>query len=201
VSKITPLPELVLASSSPFRCALLRQLGLPFRVVKPGVDEAHQSGEDAQSLVQRLSVAKAQAGAQHAPGALSIGSDQVAVHGDRIVGKPADRAAAIAQLLDASEREVLLQTGVALFNSATGNLQSDCVSFRVRFKPLTQDLIERYLDAEQPYDCCGSLRADGLGIALLESLSGDDPSALLGLPLIRLVAMLELEGVAVIPNR
>jgi MAF protein len=200
VSKIKQLPALVLASSSPYRRQLLSQLGLSFKVHHPDIDESTIPGETARELVSRLATQKALAISADAQGGLIIGSDQVAVQGDKIEGKPRDRQDAIRQLSEASGREITLQTGLALLNSTSGRVQVDVIPYKVRFRKLTLPQIEAYLDVEVPFGCCGSLRADGLGIALLESLTGDDPSALIGLPLIRLVEMLESEGVQVIPE-
>ena len=200
MSKIKQLPALVLASSSPYRRQLLSQLGLSFKVHHPDIDESTIPGETARELVSRLATQKALAISADAQGGLIIGSDQVAVQGDKIEGKPRDRQDAIRQLSEASGREITLQTGLALLNSASGRVQVDVIPYKVRFRKLTLPQIEAYLDVEVPFGCCGSLRADGLGIALLESLTGDDPSALIGLPLIRLVEMLESEGVQVIPE-
>jgi septum formation protein len=200
VSKIKQLPALVLASSSPYRRQLLSQLGLSFKVHHPDIDESTIPGETARELVSRLATQKALAISADAQGGLIIGSDQVAVQGDKIEGKPRDRQDAIRQLSEASGREITLQTGLALLNSTSGRVQVDVIPYKVRFRKLTLPQIEAYLDVELPFGCCGSLRADGLGIALLESLTGDDPSALIGLPLIRLVEMLESEGVRVIPE-
>ena len=200
MSKIKQLPALVLASSSPYRRQLLSQLGLSFKVHHPDIDESTIPGETARELVSRLATQKALAISADAQGSLIIGSDQVAVQGDKIEGKPRDRQDAIRQLSEASGREITLQTGLALLNSTSGRVQVDVIPYKVRFRKLTLPQIEAYLDVELPFGCCGSLRADGLGIALLESLTGDDPSALIGLPLIRLVEMLESEGVRVIPE-
>ncbi len=200
MSKIKQLPALVLASSSPYRRQLLSQLGLSFKVSHPDIDESTIPGETARELVSRLATQKALAISADAQGGLIIGSDQVAVQGDKIEGKPRDRQDAIRQLSEASGREITLQTGLALLNSTSGRVQVDVIPYKVRFRKLTLPQIEAYLDVEVPFGCCGSLRADGLGIALLESLTGDDPSALIGLPLIRLVEMLESEGVRVIPE-
>ena len=186
---------LVLASTSPYRRALLGQLGLAFDIVKPAINEARREGESPRHLVERLAIEKARAGAEQAPGSLVIGSDQVAVHGDTVVGKPHDHEDAIKQLLSASATTVTLLTGVALVNARTGVTQSDVEPFYVTFRPLDLATIEAYLYNAKPYDCCGSLRVEGPGIALLEKLSGDDPNALIGLPLIRLARMLEGEGV------
>lgn len=189
--------HLILASSSPFRRELLARLQLYFEVVAPQVDETPLAGECAATLVERLALAKARAVACHRQG-LIIGSDQVAEHNGRVVGKPRDHDAAVAQLLDASGSTVTLYTGLALINTERRTEQVDVVPFTVQYRNFDRATAERYLAAEPAYDCCGSLKADGLGIALLRGLDGDDPSALVGLPLIRLVTMLEHEGVHVL---
>lgn len=190
-------PPLVLASTSPFRRALLEKLGITFSTRAPGIDESPDVEEDPQRLVMRLSLQKARAVGNKFPRALVIGSDQVACIDDAIVGKPGNRLGAIAQLKAASGRRVDFYTGLSLLNTATGREQTLCEPFSVYFRPLQQDQIERYLDAEQPYDCAGSFKSEGLGIALFERLQGDDPNALIGLPLIRLVEMLRHEGIQI----
>ena len=188
--------KLILASSSPFRRELLQRLMVPFDTVAPNIDETPLPDESAQDLVRRLSVEKAQVVADQHEQALVIGSDQVAVHHGEVIGKPRDHEHAVRQLEFASGQSIVLYTGLALINSRTGSTQIDVVPYQVQFKTLSIDQIERYLEREQPYGCSGSLRADGLGIALLEKFKGDDPTALIGLPLIRLVSMLEAEGMA-----
>lgn len=192
------MPQIILASSSPYRRQLLERLRLPFRVVNPDIDESAQAGESPTMMVERLALAKARVVAQHRQGALVIGADQVAVQAGKIVGKPNDHAQARRQLRQASGNAVTLYTGLALVNSDNGHSQSDVVPFRVLFRQLSDQQIENYLQREQPYDCAGAVKAEGLGIALLQRLEGDDPSALIGLPLIRLVQMLEHEGVNVV---
>lgn len=189
--------QLILASSSPFRRELLERLLIPFDVVSPDIDETPRPGEQAADLVLRLSVEKAEAVAKTAAGALIIGSDQVAVHEEnKIVGKPGDHADAVRQLAASSGKTVTLFTGIALINSDSGLVQKDVVRYTVQFKTITDREIDSYLDKEKPYGCSGSLRADGLGIALLQKFIGDDPTALIGLPLIRLVSMLQNEGIS-----
>lgn len=190
--------RIILASSSPYRRELLARLKLPFETVSPEVEETPLPGETPLALAERLAVAKARKVAEGRPGSLVIGSDQVAVYDGRIVGKPGGREAAAAQLRAASGRTVVLYTGLALVHSDTGRVQSEVVPYRVTFRPLDEALIQRYLDKEQPYGCAGSVRSEGLGIALLERFEGEDPNALIGLPLIRLVRMLEREGVQVV---
>jgi septum formation protein len=192
-----PAP-LVLASSSPFRRALLERLGLAFDVTTPEVDETPHRDEAPAALVERLAVAKARAVAKRHPDALIIGSDQVAVYAGAITGKPHNHAEAVKQLRMASGQKVMLYTGLALFNAANGRLQSDVIPFGIQFRQLTEEQIENYLRKEQPYNCAGSVKSEGLGIALLERFEGGDPNALIGLPLIRLVRMLEAEGVRVV---
>ena len=201
MSKIQPNPTLTLASTSPFRKELLERLGMEFGVVAPGVDETARPGEAGQDLARRLSREKASAVATTQPSGLVIGSDQVAVLGDEILGKPRDRADAIRQLTSSSGRELSLYTGLALINAATGAVQQDVISYRVRYRDLSLAQIEQYLDLDEPYGCCGSLRAESLGIALLNDLSGPDPTALIGLPLISLVKMLNVEGIDVLGSR
>jgi len=192
-------PQLVLASSSPFRLRLLKQLQLSFTVCSPEIDEVARQGEQPVELVRRLAISKARAITNRYPEALIIGSDQVAVHdGGKIVGKPKDHADAIAQLREASGKHITLYTGLCLLDAKTGKFQVDEIPFAVHFRVLSDQIIERYLLKEQPYGCSGSLKADGLGIALLQRLDGTDPNALIGLPLIRLVEMLEWAGVSVI---
>lgn len=192
------MQQLILASSSPFRRELLSRLLLPFKVVTPEVDETPHPGEAPQALVERLAIAKAAAVAAAHAGALVIGSDQVAVQGERIIGKPGTHATAVAQLRAASGQRVTLYTGLALINSATGKTHCEVIPYSTVFRTLTDAQIESYLRREQPYNCAGSLRSEGLGIALLERFEGDDPTALIGLPLIRLTHMLEAEGVVVV---
>lgn len=177
---------------------LLERLGLPFEVDSPEIDESRRPGESPQGYVERLAVDKARAVAARHPEALMIGSDQAAVHDDAIVGKPVDHADAVRQLLHASGNTITLFTGLALLNSGTHRLQSDVIPYTVHFRDIDRGTIERYLQREQPYGCAGSLRAEGLGIALLKRFEGDDPNALIGLPLIRLVDMLQDEGVEIV---
>jgi septum formation protein len=193
-----PEPRLILASSSPFRRALLERLGKAFEVIVPEADETPRPGESPQSLVERLAVAKARIVADSHPGTLVIGSDQVAVHDSEIVGKPHTHDNAMRQLRAASGNRISLYTGLALINADSGRVQSEVVPYHVVFRKLTDAQIDSYLRKEEPYNCAGSIRSEGLGIALLERFEGEDPNALIGLPLIRLVRMLENEGLVVI---
>jgi MAF protein len=190
--------NLVLASTSPFRRELLGKLGLGFDTASPDIDESPRTGEDAEQLVQRLAETKARAVADAHPGALIIGSDQVAVLDGAILGKPGGRAGAVEQLTRASGRTVVFQTGLCLLDAATGRSRTLCEPFRVHFRNLTPAQIDAYLDGEQPYGCAGSFKSEGLGIALFERLDGADPNALIGLPLIRLIDLLAAEGVEVL---
>jgi MAF protein len=176
---------------------LLNRLGLPFVTASPDIDEGQNPGESPRELVTRLAKEKAQAVAADYPNALVIGSDQVACINDTIVGKPGDRDTAIHQLSQASGQCVTFFTGLCLLNTASGEAQVACEPFKVYFRKLDRDSIERYLDAEEPYNCAGSFKSEGLGIALFGKMEGDDPNALIGLPLIRLVSMLEQEGVPI----
>jgi MAF protein len=189
---------LVLASTSPFRKELLARLGLSFTTASPEVDESPLDGETPDALVQRLALKKAQAVAGQFPNALIIGSDQVATIDERILGKPGDHERALEQLSAAAGRRVTFYTGLCLLNSASSESQIICEPFHVHFRPLDAAAIDDYLRREQPYNCAGSFKSEGLGITLFEKLEGNDPNALIGLPLIRLVGMLEEEGVAVI---
>jgi septum formation protein len=188
---------LLLASSSTYRRDLLQRLHLPFDWASPDIDEGRLGDEPAEALVRRLAAAKARALAATHPAHLIIGSDQAAVLGERILGKPHTFERAREQLLAASGRAVTFLTGVALLNSATGQCQIDCVPFTVTLRELDSAQVERYLQAEQPYDCAGSFKAEGLGVSLFRDTQGSDATSLIGLPLIRLVQMLEKEGISV----
>lgn len=191
------MQPLLLASSSPYRRELLARLRLPFVCSSPDIDESHRPGEDASELVQRLAMEKAQALASQFPDHLIIGSDQVAVLGEQILGKPHTFERALEQLSAASGSSVTFLTGLALLNSSTGQCQVDCVPFTVHMRSLDQASITRYLHAEQPYDCAGSFKAEGLGVSLFQATEGSDATSLVGLPLIRLVDMLIKEGVQI----
>lgn len=190
--------QLVLASTSPFRKSVLEKLGLPFDCHAPEIDETPRPDETPAQLVERLSIAKAQAVAAHFRQGLVIGSDQVAVIDNAILGKPGNHENAVAQLERASGKTVTFLTGLALVNAESGSIQAEVLPFKVVFRQLTHPQIVNYLNAEQPYNCAGSFKSEGLGIALFERLEGDDPNTLIGLPLIRLIRMLEKEGVTVI---
>ncbi len=188
---------LLLASSSLYRRELLARLRLPFTCASPDIEEAHQPNETATALVLRLAEQKARALAEQYSGHLIIGSDQVAVLGEQILGKPHDFERAHRQLSNASGKSVSFLTGLALLNTVTGECQVDCVPFTVHFRQLDAERITRYLNAEQPYDCAGSFKAEGLGVSLFRGTEGSDATSLVGLPLIRLVDMLLAEGVQI----
>ena len=188
--------KLVLASTSAYRRELLQRFGLPFDVARPDIDESPLPGEAPQATAERLAVEKARAVAAQFEGALIIGSDQVAHMGDTRFGKPGTVERAIAQLQAMSGRTVVFHTALALLNTRNGHVQLDAVPTEVRFRSLTDDEIVRYVNKERPLDCAGSAKSEGLGITLLDALAGDDPNALVGLPLIALARMLRNEGIA-----
>ena len=189
-----PARPLVLASTSAYRRQLLERLRLPFEVQAPGVDEAPSRGESPRDTALRLALAKADAVASHRPDAVVIGSDQVADLDGIGLGKPGDHAGATAQLRAMSGRVVVFQTGVAVVCVASGYREAALVPVAVRFRALDDAEIERYLRLEQPYDCAGSAKAEALGIALCDAIESDDPTALIGLPLIRTCALLRGAG-------
>lgn len=188
--------KLVLASTSAYRRELLQRFGLPFEVARPDVDESPLPDETPQATAERLAVEKARAVAGQFDDALIIGSDQVAHMGDTRFGKPGTVERAIAQLKSMSGRSVIFHTALAVLNTRTGHVQVDAVPTEVRFRTLSDEEIVRYVDKERPLDCAGSAKSEGLGITLLDALAGDDPNALVGLPLIALARMLRNEGIA-----
>lgn len=185
---------LVLASTSAYRRMLLERLQLPFVTARPDVDETPLSGEHPPETANRLALAKARAVAERFEDALIIGSDQVAHLGSEIFGKPGTPARAIAQLRRMSGHSVVFHTALALINTRTGAVQATSVPTEVRFRRLSDAEIIRYVEREQPLDCAGAAKSEALGISLLEALTGDDPTALVGLPLIALSRMLRAEG-------
>jgi len=190
--------QLILASTSPFRKSILEKLDLPFECIAPETDETPEQGEKPEQLVERLAIAKAQAVANNVKDALVIGSDQVAVMNNKIMGKPGDFDNAFKQLKAASGKRITFLTGLCLVNSKTGKIHSSVSPFHVVFRYLRDSQIENYLYKEKPFNCAGSFKSEGLGITLFERLEGDDPNTLMGLPLIRLNAMLEIEGMPAI---
>ena len=191
------MKKLVLASTSPFRQQILRKLNIDFETASPDINEDRQNNETAQQLVSRLSEAKARAVASQFPDALIIGSDQVALLGDDILGKPLNHENARQQLSAASGQKITFYTGLCLFNSATGNTQISCVPFYVYFRKLHEEQIEHYLTIDRPYNSAGSFKSEGYGISLFEKLEGDDPNTLIGLPLIELIRLLGNEGIVI----
>lgn len=191
-------PTLVLASTSPFRRELLNKLGLPFETAAPDIDESPLPDEEPESLVKRLSFEKAKAVAADYPRALIIGSDQVACVDNRILGKPGSHQKAMQQLRLTSGKSVTFLTGLTLYDSASGNSETRCEPFHAHLRELTDEQIDNYLQREQPYNCAGSFKSESLGIALFTRLEGEDPNALVGLPLIRLIGMLQQFGVDVL---
>ena len=189
-------PPLVLASTSPHRRMLLARLGLPFGTEAPGVDETRSYREPVTELVRRLSRAKAEAVAARHPGALIIGSDQAAERDGEILGKPGDHASAVAQLSASSGKYLKFHTGLCLLDTRDSRRHEHVDVTRVIFRALSGSEIERYLQAEKPYDCAGSFKSEGLGISLFEGIESSDPSALIGLPLIVLSRFLRDCGVA-----
>ena len=192
--KMTIPAQLVLASSSVHRRELLERLRLPFKCHPPDIDETPGSNETASDLVERLARAKAQKVGGSYPGALVIGSDEVAALRGRILAKPEDHADAVRQLEFMSGRQVDFLTGLCLLNSASGREQVETVTVQVHFRQLTQTEIRRYLETDRPYSCSGSFRSEAGGITLVHRISSDDNTALLGLPLIALQKMLRNEG-------
>ena len=197
MSSLPPRP-LLLASTSVYRRQLLERLRLPFRVVASQVDETPLPGETPPDIACRLALAKAQSVAQANPTAVVIGSDQVADLAGQALGKPGNHARAIAQLQTMRGNTVVFQSAVAVVCLETGFAQTELAQVKVRFRALTDAQIEAYLLAETPYDCAGSAKSEGLGIALLERIDNDDPTALIGLPLIRTCQLIQAAGIQVL---
>jgi len=193
-----PRPGLVLASTSRYRRQLLDRLGLAYVAVSPDADEAPRAGEAPAATALRLAEAKARSVAASFPGALIVGSDQVADADGAAVGKPGGHEAARRQLALLSGRVIVFHTGLALLDTRSGQCQTALVDVRSRFRTLSGDEIDAYLAREQPWDCAGSVKSEALGIALFDAIESDDPTALIGLPLIRLTSMLRAAGVRVL---
>ena len=189
---------LVLASTSIYRSALLRRLQIPFQTAVPDIDEMPLAGERAHQTAWRLSQEKARAVACQYTDALIIGSDQVALLGEQQLGKPLNHKNAVRQLRAMRGNSVSFYTALSLLNARTGEMQTEVAENRVTFRELSDSEIESYLRKEQPYHCAGSAQAEGLGIALISRMEGDDPNALIGLPLILLVSMLRKQGVLIL---
>lgn len=190
-----PSRPVILGSTSPYRRELLARLRIPFEVVAPNVDESPLAAETPEHLACRLAMAKARAVAQLHPHAVVIGSDQVADHAGTALGKPLVHDVAVAQLLRMSGQDIVFQTAVAVVCQDSGFAQMELAQVHVRFRVLTEPEIQAYLRAETPYDCAGSAKSEGLGIALLDAIVNDDPTALVGLPLIRTCRLLRAAGV------
>lgn len=195
---MTTRPRLILASTSRYRRELLERLRLPFEVVAPQVDESSRPGELPADMAERLALAKARAVAEQFPDAVVIGSDQVADLQGQALGKPGTHARAVAQLRQMRGQTVVFQTAVAVVCLQSGFCQQALAPVKVTFRALSDAEIENYLRLEQPYDCAGSAKSEGLGIALLQAIDSDDPTALVGLPLIRTSAMLRAAGIALL---
>lgn len=192
--------QLILGSTSPYRRELLGRLRIPFEVAAPEVDETPWPLETPQQLACRLAMSKARAVAAQHPSCVVIGSDQVADLQGKSLGKPGNHANALRQLQQMRGQTVVFQTAVAVVCVQTKFAQMDLAQVKVRFRDLTDAQIEAYLQAETPYDCAGSAKSEGLGIVLLEAIDNDDPTALVGLPLIRTCRMLEAAGISLLPT-
>lgn len=192
---------LILGSTSRYRRELLSRLGVPFEVAAPEVDETPLPGETPAQIARRLALAKAQAVARRHPHAVVIGSDQVADLAGEPLGKPGTHGRATEQLRRMRGRTVVFQTALAVVCEASGFVAEDLAAVQVQFRQLSDAEIEHYLQVEQPYDCAGSAKSEGLGIALLESIHNDDPTALVGLPLIRTCRMLRAAGIDLLGER
>jgi len=195
------MKTLVLGSTSPFRKTILEKLQLPFTCAKPGIDESTLANETPQALVERLAIEKAKVIKTQHPDALIIGSDQVAVCDGEILGKPHTFENAVIQLSKFSGKSIIFYTGLCVYNSENDKTISLVEPFIVHFNKLSQDDIKNYLHAEQPYNCAGSFKSEGLGICLFSKLEGDDPNTLIGLPLIKLVALLKEQGIDVLAEQ
>ncbi|MSP99864.1 MAG: septum formation inhibitor Maf [Methylotenera sp.] len=192
------IPSLILASSSIYRRELLTRLQLPFSCIAPDVDEGILANELPQETALRLAQLKAKKIAISHPNALIIGCDQVATLDNTQLGKPMNHVNATQQLRMMRGREVIFHSALCLYNATTGNMQAEVVPYLVQFRDLSDAQIESYLLKEQPYHCAGSAKSEGLGIAMIEKMTGEDPNALIGLPLIKLVSMLKNENITVL---
>ncbi|MGL1957520.1 MAG: Maf-like protein [Colwellia sp.] len=195
------MKTLILGSTSPFRKNLLEKLNLPFQCAKPDIDETAQLNETPQALVERLAIEKAKAVANEFSNALIIGSDQVAMCDNEILGKPHNFENGIQQLTKFSNKAVTFYTGLCVYDSKTKNVTALVEPFTVHFNKLSTNEITNYLNTEKPYNCAGSFKSEGLGICLFKKLEGDDPNTLIGLPLIKLVSLLKAHGVDVLAEQ
>lgn len=194
VQPVQPMIRIVLGSTSVYRRTVLEKLRLPFEVAAPNIDETRLADESALDMVKRLSLQKAEAIVLKHPEALIIGSDQCAVLGEEILGKPGNHENAVAQLSASSGNTVHFLTGLCLYDARSGSYQLDCIPYEVAFRDLTPAEIEAYVQQEKPFNCAGSFKSEGYGISLFKHIRGDDPNALIGLPLIRLAEMLRQHG-------
>ena len=192
---MTPnLSNIILASSSKYRSMLLKRIIPDFQCISPNIDESAVINEPIESMVKRLAITKAEEIAKTNSDALIIGSDQSAMFESQLIGKPKNHNDAVKHLMSVSEKSITLHTGIALINSKTNKIQSTVVPSTVTFRKLNEGLIHNYLKADQPYDCAGSVKVESLGILLIEHIRSDDPNALIGLPLIQLITMLNNEN-------
>jgi len=192
--------QIILGSTSPFRNMLMKKLEIEFSTAAPDIDETRLTDESAEAMVNRLSVAKAKEVAKPHSNALIIGSDQCAVLNNDIMGKPGTHENAVKQLQASSGNVVTYLTGLCLYDPLSGEYELDCIPFYVEFRQLSTSEINRYLQRDKPYGCAGSFKSEGLGITLFKKMRGDDPSSLIGLPLIRLCEMLRKKGVSLPPE-
>jgi len=191
-------PDIILASSSPFRKSLLERLHLDFSSISPDIDESHLQGEHAEDYVRRLAREKAQVIAAQYPQSIIIGSDQCALLDGRILGKPGSHENALKQLINAQGKTVIFHTGLCVVQQSRDFCEVKDILFEVSFRELSDEQLEHYLRIEQPYECAGSFKSEAYGICLFSEMRGDDPTALVGLPLISLTQMLERAGISVI---
>lgn len=189
---------LILASSSPFRKELLSRLHLPFESISPHINESRLSHESATDYVSRLAEEKARIIANDNPNAVVIGSDQCAFLNGELLGKPGTHEKAVEQLQKSSGQEVVFYTGLSVIHKSNHFIDVDCIQYRVGFRQLSKPQIEHYLQIEKPYNCAGSFKSEAYGISLFSYMSGDDPTSIIGLPLIRLISMLEAAGIRVV---
>lgn len=191
-------PDIILASSSPFRKSLLERLHLDFRSISPDIDEGQYQGEHAENYVCRLARGKAQVIAEQYPQSIVIGSDQCALLEGKILGKPGSHGNALEQLKNAQGKTVIFHTGVCVMQQSSGFCEVEDILFEVIFRELNDEQLEHYLRVEQPYECAGSFKSEAYGICLFSEMRGADPTALVGLPLIRLTCLLEKAGITVV---
>ena len=191
-------PDIILASSSPFRKSLLERLQLDFQTISPDIDESHHQGERAEDYVCRLARQKAEVIAEQHPLSIIIGSDQCALLDGKILGKPGSHEIALEQLKNSRGKTIVFHTGLCVMQQSSGFREVEDILFEVTFRELSDEQLEHYLRVEQPYECAGSFKSEAYGICLFSEMRGNDPTALVGLPLIRLTNMLERAGISII---